>query len=489
MNGFGLNAAVQAFPSAYEFGRSLVGQDRESLAQAFKEKLMSQEMAQNQQKIDDEAAYRAEQARIQDYAGQTDRMNAMGLQAVRDQAIRHADRKLPYELKSLGVNNAYTQEKTRDLSEMRPYEQRGKDASAAYMSSMGGYQKAKTDEQEFVNQENQAERDYDDAMTRLAVDPFAEGVSDAHRQRFMTESGMMANPNAGRALALLDAATAQFQKTGDRALFNDELKQATGAALQPLVDQNTSAAPGSYRFGGFDQVPGGVTMRLKRVDPGSGQPVSTEPLYVTNGRVPMANGGVPTVFSPQDIRQVMAGLRAADDWQKANPEMSRRLQNMAIAHGGARDRSTYAKNLAMLEKADMASVKDAGKQAQLEDKHKESMRKALISDVMADADKRASFNEKDFVTEDDMGKSRNTPAIQRVMAARQRIKAEIESALQKGNLEDLAGITPGEIAQHSKIRALVDEYIRLSRGVGVAGANYAPPTSGAIQNDPTYGSR
>jgi hypothetical protein len=488
-NGFGLNAAVQAFPSAYEFGRSLVGQDNASLERAFKQKLLTQELAQKQQQLDDEAAYRAEQMRVQDYANQTQRMATEGINNYHLGTLGVQQQLAPSQIDENRARADSLSWGVREGQQKLPGQLRFQDVQNQYYGGMTDSMAAKTVEQKMQNKEREDEDAYGAALPKLIDDPFNADVTPEQRRRFMTEAGIMANPAAEKAISLIDAAQAEYAKTGKQDLFNDELKQATGAALQPLIDQNTGSAPGSFRFAGFEQVPGGVTMRLQKVDPKSGQPLSTEPVYVTNGRVPMAEGGVPTVFSAKDVRNVMAGLRSAADWQRANPELAQDMQDMAMAHTGAHDASTYARNRVMLSTARYKSAKDDASRARMEQKDAERLRMALVQDAIKRIDSLSGYSEKDFVeTDPKTGQTtRNTAAVQNAMKLRQKAMAEVSRGLKGATLEQLMGITADEIIGSNAVAPLVNEFVNSARPMG-SGPGYVPPSTGGIQNSSAYGS-
>lgn len=505
-NGFGLNAAVQAFPSAYEFGRSLVGQDNASRDRAFKEKTIAAEMAMKQQQMEDEAAYRAGALRNSDYANRTQRMEAdsmgnyRGIQGQvlvegapfenQERAARtnRINRLLPLEVAGTQSEiNARNDQNSR-ANAMHPLEMAGKQANTDYMGNASRQMGQSADAQTLKNQEWEAEDRYGKVLPKIIVDPYDPSISPEDRRRALAEAGVMANPHAERAVQLFDAATAHYQKTGKQDLFNDELRLEMGKALQPLIDQNTGSAPGSFRFAGFEPAEGGgVRMKLAKVDPKSGQPLSTAPLYVTDGRVPMADGGVPTTFTGGDVHQVLSGLRSASDWQKANPDLAQELWEMNQAHSGVHDGATYAKNRASMALARAKAEKDDAKMEQTMRTQEGKIRNALASDFIKRLDEMAGFDAKDFVDVDKEGnQTRNTAGIQQAKRAREEAIQEFRAQIKNMPFEELQRWDADSALGTPVMQETIAPYLARSRRSPNA-SSYAPPTRGGIQNSPAYG--
>lgn len=505
-NGFGLNAAVQAFPSAYEFGRSLVGQDNASLDRAFKEKALAAEMAMKQQQMEDEAAYKAGVLRNTDYANRTQRMEAdsigdyRGIQGRvlaegapyenRERAARTSriEQMLPVELQDARSVIAARNDQNRREGELHPLNMEGKRVNADYMRTMNRQMGASADAQQLKNQEWEAEDRYGKVLPKIIADPYDPSISPEDRRRALAEAGVMANPHAERAVQLFDAATAHYQKTGKQDLFNDELRLEMGKALQPLIDQNTGSAPGSFRFAGFEPAEGGgVRMKLAKVDPKSGQPLSTENLYVTNGRVPMADGGVPSVFTPSDVHHVLSGLRSASDWQKANPDLAQELWEMNQAHSGVHDGATYAKNRASMALARAKAEKDDAKLEQTMRTQEGKIRNALTADFVKRLDEMAGFDSKDFVDVDkDGNQTRNTAEIQQAKRAREEAIQEFRAQIKDMPFEELQRWDADSALGTPVMQETIAPYLARSRR-SPTGSSYTPPTQGGIQNSPAYG--
>ena len=258
--------------------------------------------------------------------------------------------------------------------------------------------------------------------------------------------------------------------------------------MQPLIDQNTGAAPGSYRFAGFEPAEGGgVRMKLAKTDPKSGQPLSTENLYVTDGRVPMADGGVPSVFAPSDVHHVLSGLRSAADWQKANPEVAQELWEMNQAHSGVHDGATYAKNRASMALARAKAEKDDAKLEQTMRTQEGKIRNALTADFVKRLDEMAGFDPKDFVDVDkDGNQTRNTAEIQQAKRAREEAIQEFRAQIKDMPFEALQRWDADSALGTPVMQETIAPYLARSRR-SPSGSSYTPPTQGGIQNSPAYG--
>lgn len=486
-SGIGLNAAVQAFPAGYEFGRSLFGQDSASLAQAYKEKAMGVEMALRQRQMEDEAAYRAGQLRNAEAATQVERDRLSLADKIQTGTLKIAADAAPGEIAlTYARANSITGENNRENQKLP--------GQLAYTTSMTGVNNAATGEHEANTTAkqyalgNQKDSDaYADAIPKLVDDPNDPSVDVKYRNRFLTEAGLMSNPNAGKAHDMFMAAKKQYEETGDASLFNDELRSVVGSALAPMIDQNTSAPPGTYRFAGFEPAPGGFHMKLNKVDPSSGQPVSNTPIYLTNGRVPMAEGGVPTVLTPKDVNQILGGLRAAGDWQKIDPELAADMQDIRETHVRGVDPETQMKNLTTRRVARYRAIKDKDKQEQLLQKESKKTRAALETAVMAEVDRLAGFSSKDFVTKDGYGNAdgRDTRAIQGVMEARNRVVAELQANLRDLDIDSLLKLDSSYIVNSPALRGLLANYQSAARSHQSA-EPYQSPTQGGVVNSSAY---
>ena len=488
MNGFGLNAAVQAFPSAYEFGRSLVGQDNATQERLFKQQLLRDELALKNRQAEDELAYRTGLINAQNYQNETARQEAdarANLQGIQGNQITEM---LPFEKKRVEAQTGGIQAETTERNTLLQPRVGLVGAQAANYGASTGHLNKQTQDLGMDVEAKQKHELYKAALPQFLQDPYS--VSPELRALISTEVGMMANPHAGPAVELFDKATKLYQDTGSRELFNDELKSTMGKAFQPMIDQNTNAPPGSYRFVEFEPAQGGVLMKLQKVDPRSGQPVSDAPVYVTNGRVPMAEGGVPTVFRPTDVHGVLGGLRDAADWQNTNPEVAEELRGLTLDSAGTTTAAEAAKNRALRVSAQIKGEKDANLREAKDRQESTRYRTALMKDLMSKIDTMAGFDAKDFENVDlmSMGKTRDVAAIQQVMKLRQNLSATVSSRMKDMTLEDLSKVTADDILSNRSFGALVHGYTAAVRnkGVGSSAGGYTPPTTGGIQNSSAY---
>ena len=488
MNGFGLNAAVQAFPSAYEFGRSLVGQDNATQERLFKQQLLRDELALKNRQAEDELAYRTGLINAQNYQNETARQEAESRAKLQGAQKNQITEMLPVEKARVEAQTGGIRSETQERDSLLQPKIGLIRAQGENYGASSGHLKAETKDLNMEVEAKQKHQEYVDALPKFIADPYS--VSPEHRTRITQEIGMMANPHAGAAVELFDKATKLYQNTGSKELFNDELKSTMGKALQPLIDQNTNAPPGSYRFVEFEPAQGGVLMKLQKVDPRSGQPLSDAPVYVTNGRVPMAEGGVPTVLTPDDVHGVLGGLRDAADWQNNNPEVAEELRGLALDSAGTATAGEAAKNRALRVSAQIKGEKDARVREAKDRQESTRYRTALMKDLMSKIDTMAGFDAKDFEHPDflSMGNTRDVAAIQQVMKLRQNLSATVSSKIKDMTLEDLSKVTADDILSNRSFGALVHGYTAAVRnkGVGASAGGYTPPTTGGIQNSSAY---
>ena len=501
--GLGFAAAMDALPAAFNFGKSLVGQDDASLDRALREKAMVADAALKDRQLRDSAIYQqgqldaqrvqnenqrygidvtsrhyTDQAALQDFSNRTARQHYENTDDIQKRELGLKASEIPVinRLREAQISAANGAEDRASRGFQTEQDYRG--ALARQANAGAGGLELQTRQAQEIDDERR------DIQTFLD-NPYS--LPPEKQRRFATELGVISHPDAGRAVQMFDQAVADYQKSGKKDLFNDKLRTTLAGPLQPLVDQNTNAEPGTYVFDGLEQAEGGVKMKLRLNPSLSGKaPAGTEKyqqLYVTNGRTPMAEGGEATVFAPQDIHQLLGGLRSGADWQKSNPDLAQAAQDSIAARSGAKNYSDFVKNKWMIEES---RLQGAGNRAGYDQKmveFEEKTRDALEKDVIRAIDDMSGFDAAKYANGD--GDRAGQAAIQAIQQKRQRAIAAVREGLKNTPPEALRRMTADGILGTPALAPLLDEF--RSSVVNPGTEPYAPSSQTGAINNPRSG--
>jgi len=502
--GLGFAAAMDALPAAFNFGKSLVGQDDASLDRALREKAMVADAALKDRQLRDSAIYQQGQldaqrvqnanqrfglestkkhyddlVELQDYSNQTTRQHYENANDIQKRELGLKASEIPYinRLREAQINTARGVEDRAN---------RGFETEQAYRRGLTRQAEAGAGGLEMETRQAKEMDDERRDIQTFLDNPYA--LPPEKQRRIATELGFSTHPDAGRAAGLFDKAVAEYQKTGKKDLFNDDLRKALGGPMQALIDQNTNADPGTYVFDGLETGDGGVKVKLRLNPELSGKsPAGTEhyqQLYITDGRAPMAEGGKASVFAPQDIHQLLGGLRSGADWQKSNPELASAAQDALAARSGAKNYSDYVKNQMMILES---RLQGAGNRAGYDQKmveYGDKLRDATEKDVIRAIDDMSGFDAAKYTNGGD-GDRTGQAAIQDIMQKRQRVIDEYRRRVNGMPPDMLRRTTPGELLNQPSMRDLLDDFRRSVVNPGTE--PYAPSSQTGAINNPRSG--
>jgi hypothetical protein len=486
MNGLGLSAAVNGFQTGFNFGKSLVGQDDESLNRELKNKIASTELALKDKALNEDALYHQGVLAAQNYQNRTGRLGVENTADYQKGVLSGQDYRNTTDRIQTNQQGQYqqgvlaNQDRQAQIEEAKLPSQIGRENAAARLnSSVTAQNEWDLSQQKGMDQERSDEE-------RFSEDPFS--VSPEVRQRIQTKFQMMTNPHAQPAVEALDKAIAEMPTKGEEA-FTPEVRNRVGLALQPLLSQGIGKEDGAgmkttdIQFDRFVPAPGGVKMQVKvtkaskETDP-NGAPLrtATHSAFITDGRLAEVDGGQATTFSPQMVHQVIGGLKGAGEFQSLHPELAQDMHDSQAAYAGAKTRADYIKNRGMIENARLQGQEKTAETERKQADHAEKLRSALEKDALDSLDNVAGFNAKNF-TEDGR---QNTRAIQNIMKAREDTVAAIRNGLRQMTPEQLARVNGSEILNTQAIRPLMDTF--RSSVVASEGEPQSAPTRGGIQN-------
>ena len=540
LNGFGLNAAVQAFPAMYEFGRSLFGQDSASKAQAFKEKQAEIELALKQREMDDNAAYRQGVLAAQNYSNETQRIGTDNTYKIGDRTVGVSEYLAPFQGAHYNAQNRLSgvqadritamtpvevQEgqarigqigaQTNRINTMTPWEAQEAQSRIQLQGAQGGLigaqtvasrdansranerqpwdmrgLKADVNKAELGNRWEQEYFDDEKRHQRFEADPFDRSLSPEDRRRVEIQRSIQFNPHAAEAVQAFDEASNRYVATGDAKAFSPEVVAAVGRGIQPLLDLNTNYAPGTLQFNGFEPVEGGVRVRLQKKTPDG----RVEQTYLTEDRGNLSEGSNPKVFSGQELHQMLGGLREIAGAQANNPEYASLQQDMDQARKMSRNRVEYEHNLYTLRSQRAQNQRTAEKDAQSDaDKaqkaleHAAAMRGALAKDALDELDAIHPISQ----MRPEEGKP--TPQYQQLMQARARLDAAIRSATADAEPGELIRAHPTDVFNIPEVNKALNEYQDaynrfqppVEGALGIQGAPPRPAQTGGFVN-PRY---
>lgn len=512
LSGFGLNAAVQAFPAMYEFGRSLFGQDSASKAQAFKEKQAEADLALKQKQLEDEAAYRAGMLRGQDFQNQTSRMGVenaynLGNRGLANQEYDSVTR-ATLGFGNLGVaqehnrisrdqvNNAFTlgqgnlkvaqgqlgvaQQSANDIRDFRTasieaekarIRQEGErigltrqelDARIKHLDEQTRGLRLDNNFQDNLDKELAAESSLEE---RFQNDPLSLSEKD------LTKLGMRYNRHAKEAAeAFNEAADRWVASNGkDTRMFSPEVVAAVGRGIQPLLDMNTKYPKGSLRFDGFEPAEKngerGVLVRLKKTVAGDDGQMRTTPTYLTEGRGDTAEGFEARIFTGRELNQMLSGLQSVGELQEKHGDLSADMQDKLEARKMSKNYQEFARNYRILRDERMAAMGRAEDKAAKLVKDQAAQAAANTRDVMTALDNVHPIRQ---LQPEDGGKA--TPEYQALMAEREKLQSIIGQQLSKGELEDLEAGDPVGIMAHPDVAKQYEKYKSLYQ-------RYVPPAT------------
>ena len=537
LSGFGLNAAVQAFPQMYEFGRSLFGQDNASKAQAFKEKQAEAELALKQREMEDMAAYRAGVLRGQDFQNQTGRM---GVNNAYDLGVRGADiqqqnadtsRKGVDNAYALGVRGADIQQQNADTSRTQ-VENAGKYQQGQIevaQGHLGVAQRANEDlrnyraaairnEEARIRQEGQriglseteikaridhlgeqtrglrGENQFNEAMQaemaadKTLEDRFDEAPTSLSKSE-MAKLNMRYNPHAKEAAQAFDEAANAYVRTQDPKVFTPEVVAAVGRGIQPMLNLNSKYGDGALQLEGFEPANengmGGVRVKLRKTVKGDDGQMHTTSTYLTEDRGDLADGAKPRIFTGQELHQMLSSLRSIGELQDRHQEVAsdRQLRLQAWKLSGGTNQG-YQKALWDLTQGQLAANATAEEKALKEAEYLAKQRGANVKDVMTALD-----NVHNIRSLEPYDGTRGTPEYQNLMAAREKLQSATTEAMQAASRDALRDGDPMGILNHPKVakayeeyKALYNRYVPPPRGEDQVPAETKHPQTGPINN-------
>lgn len=329
---FGFAKAIETLPNYFEFGKSLVGQGKEDLDRAAKEKAYAGDLGLKASEL--ELRDQMDQ-RMMDY-----RMQDLERQRLLDKA------NVDYHNKQLGLENAKFNEvekpKSAALIRNSDSEAAARDATTpavvANTNAQARVHNATADQAEFERKQRVEMENYNRARDIFANNPFDSRLDDATRQEFATHYSMLANPNAGQAFSTV----ADAIKTGQAP--SPEGVALVGNVLQPMIDLGGKG----QQFLGFEpaQDGSGVHIRLKNAD--------GKVVYMTKGRTPVEQGDQADVFTQQDIGQILGHVKNIASWQAQHPELHQDISDANEARMNTTTGKEYRQYMEKLQRGRLA---------------------------------------------------------------------------------------------------------------------------------------
>lgn len=329
---FGFARAVETLPNYFEFGKSLVGQGKDDLDRAAKEKAYAGDLGLRASEL----ALRDEMDRRQmDY-----RMQDLERQREMDKAnVDYHNRLVGLDRDKLNqvevprtnalVNNTNSEIEARKIT--TPAQARNADAQARVHN-------ATADEAEYERKQRVEMDNYNRARNIFAENPFDPRLNDELRNEFAAHYETLANPNAGRAYKTVNDVI-----QGNRAPTQQEIA-LVGNVLQPMIDFGGKG----QTFLGFEpaQDGSGVHIRLKNAD--------GKEVYMTKGRTPVDQGDQADVFSQKDIGQIMGHIRDIASWQDSHPELRQDIADANEARMNTTTGKEYRQYMEKLQRGRLA---------------------------------------------------------------------------------------------------------------------------------------
>lgn len=322
----GFASAVDALPTYFEFGKSLVGQGKEDLDRAMKEKLATQDLGLRAS----EQALREEQdKRLMDYryadlerqrAYENNQLDLNRRKAGLDERVFN-ESTLPRTRAE--VDNTNSMARARDA--LSPLNQEQVRAETGQINANTAKLKTQAEQEAYLLKQQKEQNDYAEGMRMFIENPYDTRLDDNTRRELATHFGIMANPEAKDAYTAITGA----MQSGTPA--TPEQIAMVGRVLQPIIDQGGP----NQTFLGFEPLPdhSGVRIKLRNAQ--------GKEVYMTKGRRPVAQGDAPDSFTPAEIGQVLGLLRNAADWQDAHPEARDELADMDEARRFSRTPGEY----------------------------------------------------------------------------------------------------------------------------------------------------
>lgn len=331
---FGFAKAVETLPNYFEFGKSLVGQSREDLDRAAKEKAYAGELGLKASELD--LRDQMDQ-RMMDY-----RMADLERQRQLDKA------NVDYHNRQLGLEGARLNEvekpKTAALIRNSDSEVSARNltapATASNLNAQSRIHNAEADQADYERKQRTEMDNYNRARNIFANNPFDSRLDDATRQEFAAHYEMLANPNAGRAYQTVvkNIKNGQSPSPEDIALV--------GTVLQPMIDFGGKG----QTFLGFEpaQDGSGVHIRLKNAD--------GKEVYMTKGRTPVDQGDQADVFTQEDIGQIMGHVKNIASWQAEHPELHQDIADANEARMNTTTGKEYRQYMERLQRTRVANA-------------------------------------------------------------------------------------------------------------------------------------
>lgn len=374
---FGFAKAVETLPNYFEFGKSLVGQGKEDLDRAAKEKAYAGELGLRASEL----ALKDEQdRRLMDY-----RMADLDRQIKADEALTQSRaRTAQNEEVKTGIHGKDVDSQVAARQITAPAQANQANAAARHYditapaqanqyNSSAQHLDAQTEQANYERKQREENDNYIKAMNVYRENPFSDQLSPSMKAELDAHFNMLGNPEVGQAYQTINNA----MRSGRPA--TPEETALVGNVLQPIIDLG---GPGQ-KFMGFEPAKdgSGVHIRLRNAD--------GKDVYLTKGRHAMAAGGQPDTFSMNDIGQMMGHMRDVASWQETHPEIAQEVADHNEARRMSNTAAEYRRNYNELTRNRLAREVGEEKAAEHDAKTMASRRDNLYRQLESYYDDRA----------------------------------------------------------------------------------------------------
>lgn len=310
---FGFARAVETLPNYVEFGKSLVGQSKEDLDRAAKEKALAGELGLRSSEL----ALRGEMdRRMMDY-----RMADLERQRKMDDAlIDYRNQGLGLDAQRVKINKQTADTQQSEVDSQNRTREAMLQPNIRRVTADARTAEAEANQADYEVKQRKEMDEYEAARRIYAENPFDPRLDESMRKQFDTHYQILANPNAGKAYQVVTQAIQNRQPP------SPEARALVGSALQPFIDLGGTG----QQFLGFDPAEDGSGVRI-RLRNAQGKEV-----YMTKGRQPVDSGDEADVFSRADIGQIMGHMKNVANWQDTHPELAQDISD----HNEARMNTT-----------------------------------------------------------------------------------------------------------------------------------------------------
>jgi hypothetical protein len=408
---FGFARAVETLPNYVEFGKSLVGQSKEDLDRAAKEKALAGELGLRSSEL----ALRDEMdRRMMDY-----RMADLKRQRKMDDAlIDYRNQGLGLDAQRVKINKQTADTQQSEVDSQNRTREAMLQPNIRRVTADARTAEAEANQADYEVQQRKEMDEYEAARRIYAENPFDPRLDESMRKQFDTHYQILANPNAGKAYQVVTQAIQNRQPP------SPEARALVGSALQPFIDLGGTG----QQFLGFEPAEDGSGVRI-RLRNAQGKEV-----YMTKGRQPVDSGDEADVFSRADIGQIMGHMKNVANWQDTHPELLQDVTDHSIAMMNSTNGREYRRYKEQLQRDRLTRAQGEEKAKEHDAKTKLGRREGIIKSLTKMYDDQLGA---DNMLSDEEAKQ--------FMDARNRWLSDIDTTLQGMSKDELLDIDAMDI--------------------------------------------